>query len=162
MEIKFDIRGNLKPYNKIKLSQSNFKEIFVDSFEKNSSRHHIFKKFSNYTKDFKKIVSKDFKLWIYGSFVTKKINPRDIDFLVLLNYDDYKIKSAIVKSQFIKNPCLKKYKLDAYLLVLYPKNHELYNQVGLDLVYWRDWFTKTRLNRNRKRHPKGYIELIFK
>jgi len=162
MEINFDIRGNLKPYDKIQLSEDNFGKLFVDSFGKDSSRHEIFKSFSSYIQDFKEIVSKDFKLWIDGSFVTKKVNPRDIDFLVIIDYEIYRLKTSIIKSQFIKNSELKKYKLDAYLLVAYPEKHELYKQFQLDLAYWRDWFTKTRLSRNRKRHPKGFIELIFK
>lgn len=99
---------------------------------------------------------------IDGSFVTKKINPRDIDFLVIVDYEIYRLKTSIVKSQFIKNAELKKYKLDPYLLVAYPEKHELYTQFKLDLAYWRDWFTKTRLSRKRKRYSKGFIELIFK
>jgi len=159
---QFRYKGNLKPYDKIHLSEGDFREIFVDSFNKDSCRYEIFRNFSSYNQDFKKFISKDFKLWVNGSFVTKKVNPTDIDFLIIVDYEIYQLKTSIIKSQFIKNTSLKKYKLDAYLLVEYPKNHELYKQVQLDLAYWRDWFTKTRLSRNRKRHPKGFIELIFK
>ena len=42
MELNFDIRGNLKPYERIELSYEEFREFFVDSFEKDSTRYQIF------------------------------------------------------------------------------------------------------------------------
>lgn len=62
MDINFDIRGNLKPYDKIQLYEDDFVKLFVDSFGKDSIRHEIFKDFSSYIQDFKEIVSKDFML----------------------------------------------------------------------------------------------------
>ena len=27
------------------------------------------------------------------------------------------------------------------------------------LLYWNDWFTKSKMDKRRKRHPKGYLEI---
>ncbi len=41
MEPSFDIRGNLKPYKKVKLDTQEFRDTFVDSFDEDSTRHDI-------------------------------------------------------------------------------------------------------------------------
>jgi len=41
MDLSFDIRGYLKPHEKIQLSLNEFKENFVDPFDENSRRHEI-------------------------------------------------------------------------------------------------------------------------
>lgn len=39
MELDFDINGHLIPYDKIRVSIEEFEEIFVNSFDENSTRH---------------------------------------------------------------------------------------------------------------------------
>ncbi len=45
MEPSFDIRGNLKPYERIKLDAQEFKSTFVDSFDEDSVRYDLFDKY---------------------------------------------------------------------------------------------------------------------
>lgn len=48
MELNFDIRGNLRPYEIIEISLEEFKAIFVDSLDEDSRRHAIFEKYLTY------------------------------------------------------------------------------------------------------------------
>jgi len=64
MDISFDIRGNLKPYDKVQLTEDNFREIFVDSFGRESIRYKIYQNYNNYIQDFREFVSEDFIQWI--------------------------------------------------------------------------------------------------
>lgn len=60
MEPSFDIQGNLQPYERIKLNVKDFRSTFVDSFNKDSTRHNIFDKYFDYTENFKEKVTDNF------------------------------------------------------------------------------------------------------
>ncbi len=79
MELNFDIRGNLKPYEIIEISLDMLKATFVDSFDKDSTRHELFSNYEAYMADLDKLITKDFYQWIDGSFISNKKNPKDID-----------------------------------------------------------------------------------
>ena len=162
MELNFDIRGNLKPYERIELSYEEFIGFFVESFEKDSTRHEIFEHYKRYTEEFQKKVTTDFKQWVNGSFVTNKKNPKDIDLVNLVDYEIVEEKESLIRGEFIRGAVPKNYGIDAYLVILYPENHKLHNWTRSDLLHWDDWFTRSKMNKRRKRYPKGYIEINFK
>lgn len=162
MELNFDIRGNLKPYERVELSYEEFVDFFVESFDKDSTRYQIFENYKKYTEDFQEKVTADFKQWINGSFVTNKKNPRDIDLVNLIGHEVFEGKESLIRGEFIRDAVPKNYRIDAYLVILYPENHKLHNWTRSDLLHWNDWFTRSKMNKRRKRYPKGYIEINFK
>lgn len=161
MEFSFDIRGHLKPYKRIEISYEDFKEFFVNSFEKDSLRHRIFENYEKYTQDFREKVTGNFRQWINGSFVSNKTNPNDIDLVNLVDYQIVEKKESVIRGKFIKEIVPKNYGIDAYLVIIYPENHKLHKWTRSDLLHWNDWFTRSRMNKQKKRYPKGYIEIIF-
>lgn len=161
MDLSFDIRGNLKPYEKMQIPPDEFREVFVTSFEVDSSRHQIFENYRKYTEAFKNQIKSEFTQWIDGSFVTNKKNPKDIDLVTLIDYQLYEKHEIVIKQDFIKEAVPKKYQIDAYLVVLYPEDHKFYSRTRSDLLYWEHWFTKSKLSKNKKRHPKGFVEIIY-
>jgi len=56
---------------------------------------------------------------------------------------------------------LKNYKIDAYIVRIYPKEHKDYSKTVSDLLYWEHWFGNSKKNRAKKRFPKGFVELSF-
>lgn len=162
MKLRFDIRGNLQPYERVQVNIQEFKYNFVDSFDESSTRHDIFKKYSDYTESFKSKVTDNFIQWINGSFVTNKRNPSDMDFVNLVDFSVVEEKEEVIRKEFIRSKALRKYGLDPYLLIIYPKKHKFQIYTESDLAYWNDWFTKGRKNKRGVRHPKGYIELEIK
>ncbi|MCA9407028.1 MAG: hypothetical protein KC684_10845, partial [Candidatus Omnitrophica bacterium] len=101
MELKFDIRGNLRPYERIEVTLDEFKENFVGPFEKTSSRHEIFENYIRYVEEFKKEITPKFKQWIDGSFVTNKVNPRDIDIVNIVDYEIAKENYDLLREKFL-------------------------------------------------------------
>ena len=161
MDLSFDIRGNLKPYKRVPLSIEDFETVFVNSFDEVSPRHDLFRKFQEYTLDFQAHISDEFIQWINGSFISNKRKVNDIDFVNLIDYQLLENKEEQIKQKFIKNKAYKKYGIDAYLLIIYPKGHKLRRWTESDLLYWNDLFTKTRKDRFGKRYSKGYIEVTI-
>jgi len=162
MELNFDIRGNLKPYEKVELKLEDLVEIFVNNFEESATRNEIYQNYTKYLKDFEQEITPNFIQWIDGSFISNKTNPRDIDFVTLIDFDIYQKNEQIIDSKFRRYGAKANYsRIDAYTIKNYPKNHERRNITEFDLVYWSNWFTETKKNRAKKKFKKGFIELKF-
>lgn len=121
----------------------------------------IFRNYQKFVSDFKVEISPNFKHWIDGSFVTTKLNPRDIDFVSFIDHDIYTKKRFLIDEKFRLKFAKELYNVDAYTLEIYPEGHKKQNISNLDLVYWLNWFTKTKKNRHKKSFPKGFIEIQY-
>ena len=163
MKLEFDPRGNIMPYEKIELSFDEFQDFFIVSFEGlNEIRKEIFEDYRTYLNDFKEQVSEDFIQWIDGSYITTKANPRDIDFVMLIEHETFDRHERLIEDRFRRHKAKQEYgKVDAYTVKMYPQGHERYFVTEYDLVYWRGLFTETKRNRAKKKFPKGFIEIKF-
>jgi len=162
MELNFDIRGNLKPYEIIQISMETFRETFVNAFEEESIRQQLFGNYENYMKELSPFITKGFYQLIDGSYVTTNKNPKDIDLVTVLDYQDYETNKAVLEKEFASFAGRKKYKVDAYILANYPENHPKHIFSRSDLLYWNSLFGRTRVNRAKKQYEKGIIRLNFK
>ena len=98
----------------------------------------------------------------YGSYVTTKAKPRDIDFVMLIEHETFDRHEQLIESRFRRHKAKQEYgKIDAYTVKMYPEGHERYFVTEYDLVYWRGLFTETKRNRAKKKFPKGFIEIKF-
>jgi len=162
MELIFDQRGNLQPYDKIKLTLEEFKFFFVERFSENSRRNLIFESYQKFLIDFSENVSNNFVQWINGSFVTSKEFPNDIDFVTFVNHEVFEAKEKLIHEHFRLEGAKNKYGVDAYTVRQYPEDHSKYMLYQSDWVYWFNWFRQTKKNRAKKKFPKGFIEIDFK
>ncbi|MGB3779836.1 MAG: hypothetical protein WA960_15855 [Tunicatimonas sp.] len=162
MKLNFDVRGNLEPYQRTVVSYNDFKECFVDQFPGESTRHQLFEQYKRYTQEYTEKITGKFKHWINGSFVSRKVNPMDIDLVNLIDYRIVKEKEGLIRSNFVGSTVHREYGIDAYLVIIYPENHTLYRWTKSDLFYWNDWFTRSKIDRPKKRYAKGYVEINFK
>ena len=161
MKLSFDERSHLKPYGKNELELNEFRNIFVDSFDSDSTRHMIYANFEKYIIEFKEEVSSNFKVWINGSFVTNRINPKDIDIVILLEHKTAIEKVDILQRKFLNRESLKVFRIDAYIVRTFSEDHKEYSNTRSDLLYWEHWFSNSKKNRDKKRFPKGFVELSF-
>jgi len=161
MELKFDDKGHLMPYERITLNLEDFEEFFIKKFEPESSRMNIYESYKKFIFDFQKEITPNFIQWIDGSFVTNKVNPRDIDFVTLIDHDIYIKKRDKIDGNFRLRKAREIYKVDAYTVEMYPADHKNNSISNIDLVYWDNWFSKTKKNWAKKTFPKGYIEINF-
>jgi len=161
MELNFDEKGHLIPYERITLNIEEFEEFFIKNFEPDSTRNEIYKSYRRYISDFQKEITPIFSQWIDGSFVTKKMNPKDIDFVTLIDHNIYNEKRKLIDSNFRLKNAKEIYQVDAYTVEIYPEDHNKHSISKIDLVYWDNWFSKTKKNWAKKTFPKGYIEINF-
>ncbi len=161
MEFSFDIRGYLKPYGKNKIDHKKFHAEFVDPFEEDSTRHELYNGFVKYNNNLKRLLNHHkYTQWIDGSFISTKINPKDIDVVSLIDNNLIeKYEKELV--EFITKKGKTNYGIDGYILRIYPKDHPKYVRTKTDLIYWENWFSTSRKNRRKQRFPKGFVELEF-
>lgn len=114
------------------------KVLCVDNFHENNHRNDLFQNFILFLKNLDKIESK-FEIWVDGSFTTNKLEPADIDILIV--YDLRHLKTLpieqqdLIKSLFDRDLSRIKFNLD---VLLCEKNDEKTRS------YWRGWFGYTR------------------
>ena len=161
MSLKFDDKGYLVPYKRIKIQFSEFEKFFIQSFSSDSSRVKVFENYKKFISDFSNQITPNFTHWIDGSFVTSKINPRDIDFTTLIQHNIYRSNRELIESNFRLDGAKENYNVDAYTIEILPQDHKKYSAFEIDLVYWDNWFSKTKKNWANKSLPKGYIEINF-
>lgn len=157
--LTFNHSGLLVPDNKIASTIQELKEEFVTKIP-SSKRKEIFDAYVKYNEDFKKVCNlEELHQWVNGSYVTKKSNPGDIDFVTFL---DHTIVSQLgFKLDNFKYPNSELiYGVDAYIIEVYPENHKNNFRYLTDKAYWLHRFTKTRRIRGN-RLSKGFLEIKF-
>ncbi len=159
--IEFDQRGYLYPYSLIELDLADFQNHFVDIFPKSETRQKIFANFMDYIHDFQREIIPSFKIWIDGSYTTKKLNPNDIDFVVFIPHDIYAKYELLILEKYKTKGAAKFFSVDAYSIIVFPENDSNFVLTQYDTVYWRSWFSKTARNRNNQCFEKGFIEINF-
>lgn len=158
----FDERGLLSPPEVLTLSVAEFEKLFVNQFPNSATRHSIFASYRRFADDFSREVCSAFTHWIDGSFVTDKLNPNDMDFVVHIKQEVYVTKELLIESTFRLAGAKRVYSdLDVYAVRSYPADDPKRYLTEHDLAYWYDWFTHTRLNRTGKRNRKGFVEIIY-
>ena len=161
MKFSFDIRGYLKPYERIETDLKSLKDNFVNGISNSKTRQKLYEGYLKYNKDLKTLLEgQKYTQWVDGSFVSNKINPKDVD---LVNLIDHQLVNKFEKEleQFIKLKGKDRYGVDGYIVRIYPEDHPKYVRTQSDLVYWETWFSKSKINRKKQRFSKGFLELKF-
>ncbi len=55
-----------------------------------------------------------------------------------------------------------RYRMDAYMVRLYPEIHEKYMHTRSDTLYWLHHFLKTKPDKRNKSNTKGFIKIEFR
>jgi hypothetical protein len=149
--MEFDSFGNLHPYDIIKAELNIIEELFVTSFVESITRKTLFSDFHLFLNEIKSIVEIG-ALWLDGSFITLKKNPRDIDILIF-------VRSEVLLEKERELTILKKKyqpKIDSYFLELLPENHPKYFLFEMNRNEWLFTFSTSRSFQN-----KGIIQIEF-
>ena len=154
--LEFSNKGFLIPSSNITVSLEDFRTTFVSNFQLSKTREKLFENYIIYSNELKQTLNlKELKQWINGSFVTKVVNPKDVDLVTFVPKEVY----------FKKEKELKKFKelnwfelnIDAYIII----ERQNYSFES-DKMYWMNHFSRTRKNtKTGKRLEKGFIEINY-
>ena len=99
-KLEFDRQGYLKPYEKIGMTLEEFQVFFVDNFPQSKTRALIFEQYLQFIEDFKQNITLEFEHWLDGSFLTQKLHPNDLDFVMLLDNKVVVQHALLLRHQF--------------------------------------------------------------
>lgn len=156
----FNPSGLLIPDNIIISDLAELKKEFVEGIP-SAKRMDIFNRFLKYNEDLQKVLGFcGFVQWIDGSFVTKKVNPGDIDLVTFIESEKIvKVGNSIDPFRFPKSESI--YGVDAYIIEVYPSDGPDYFKTVSDRAYWTDRFSKTRRDRHGNKLKKGFLEIRY-
>lgn len=135
-------------FHQVELHEIN--KIFVSPYPSSSKRDFLSQKFSFFIDKFSEL-GINVEIWIDGSYSTHKIDPNDIDVLII--FDPIEVNKLSPEKQFILRELFDRklskirYSLD---ILICEKNDENMRS------YWRGWF-----GFSRKEKPKGIPRIYY-
>ncbi|QKZ13025.1 DUF6932 family protein [Spirosoma sp. KUDC1026] len=147
-KLSFDQLGYLQPYDIVSADWNTFVEQFGESFQ----RQEILTRYKSFLDRLRDIVPFRHRHWIDGSFVSKKMQPNDIDVIIFVPHVCFATASGKLKElkeQF--RECI-----DCYFVEVFPPDHNRYEIGRADELDWYHFLHTDRLKR-----PKGILELWF-
>jgi len=153
--LEFDLYGNLAPYSLIEINLINFEDRFVHAYKESKTRAKLFENYSNYVNSLKLIIGTGFFQWIDGSFVTNKLNPKDIDFVTFIDWKVYYNNEILLDSlrELRYNKILG---IDGYIVLVYPPEHKKNILYEADRLQWIFEFSRSRTDQR-----KGFIQINY-
>ena len=162
MKLNFDIRGNLYPATIVTIEWADFVQCFVTDFPDSITRKRLSTNFIEFINRIQQNFNQEeFKVWIDGSFVSQKLDPRDIDAVFMLDFKVCERYKSVLDNQFFIKELKFSKGLDLYYSCEYPTNHKRHFLSHLNHLYWQDVYGSTRKDDNDRQHSKGFIELKF-
>lgn len=136
------------------------RDLCVETFPLSTSRQGIMDGLTTIIDrlNFEQIVA---EVWLDGSFLTQKIDPVDVDFIVRVEAEFYDKSKGSQREvlDWIDNEFLKdSHKCDCYLLTEWPANHALFALGQSERNRWLDLFGRSRAP---LRQEKGLILLTL-
>jgi hypothetical protein len=157
--LKFTEDGYLTPISGIETDLATFK-TFVDNFPLSEKRQFLFHNYLEYLRLFSRKITPHFEQWINGSFVTKKDNPNDIDFVTFIDALIFERNEA--KLEEFWSFSLEEEGLDAYIVKIYPPDSPLFvTHTEHFKNVWLKRYCRTKTDTDLDSAKKGFIKLKF-
>ncbi len=147
--ITFDKNGFLTPYNEISCDWETLEKTFLF----NQQRADLYLELLNFLKIFKENDVFFEKIWINGSFISKKEFPNDIDILFFVDFSLYLQHEALFSS-FYRN----RKTIDCQFIAVYPEKHQKHFITVSDTIEYR--YNYSRNWKSRLKQHKGFLEIL--
>lgn len=159
--LHFNYLGFLEPNKQIICELSTFEQYFVNEFE-SKTRKQIFGNFKTFYDEIKRITNANYLVqWINGSFVTKKNNPKDIDFVTFIEESVF-LKHQAEINDFLNQNNWYALGIDAYFVIVRTEGTKYFFRYESDKMYWFHQFTKVKsVSKRDKTRKKGFVELNY-
>jgi hypothetical protein len=159
--LQFDENGHLFPYVVHETTLDEMRQVFVDAFPESETRKRLFDNYLDWIFDFQRDVFPYFTQWIDGSFVTQKLNPKDIDFVTFLDWKVYEIKEKRKELDRFWSFSNEKTGLDAYIIPTYPPDVPEYENTLRIKRKWKDLYSRIREKNVSENAKKGFLLIQF-
>lgn len=128
------------------MTLSRLEEMCVKSFDTSLTRADIFKGLKTVVETLESAGISG-ELWIDGSFLTQKPDPKDSDIVLCISGEAYDLAEGSKRDiiDWVRDGLPRRdHRCDSYVLFLYRKDHELYNISEWMRAYWIKQFGWSR------------------
>lgn len=154
--LTFNEQGLLTPADGISATIDELHAVFVAPFPESETRNRLFNEWKKYNRMLRQEIGERFTQWINGSFVTQKLNPKDIDLVIFIRADLYDLHGAVLDNFWSDK--WEKEGLDSYIVKVYPTFHPSYDIYTVK--YYDEWlerYTKTKPDEELRQFDKGFL-----
>ncbi len=149
----FDAKGHLTPYNCIQTDW----QTFMGTFGWTKHRQLIIASLQSFIDRLGSLSINVFDLWIDGSFVTHKSQPKDIDVVFFLPTSSYRMYEQALRT--IRNEFSE---LDVYFVRKIAEGDREHFLYLADKAEWLFQFSMTKPDRRtRRKYPKGFLQISW-
>lgn len=149
---EYDSKGQLPP-GVYRPSLVEFVERYIAGFPSSISREEIFAGYLRYCSmlyQFDIVISN----FVDGSYITNKVDPGDVDMVLLIDGPKADRLSPLQRQQFVTEKMAKAlYHCDSYVVPVFTEEDQRRPITDYWYEYWKKWFCKDRQN-----CEKGIIE----
>ena len=118
----FDKNGYITPYQVHNGDINDIHKCFVEPYSGvSTTRKMIWRKYTNYVQDLSSRIKVPFKQMHFGSFISKKKTPSDIDIINIIHHTKAPLAQDMQGEQALCN-----YAIDAYIIPEYDKDSPHY------------------------------------
>jgi hypothetical protein len=138
-------------------------DVLVAGFPESKTRQEIFDQWQGLTEEIRQLVKIESQ-WLDGSFVSRKLDPRDLDLTTTYSGEEADALGRTereVLSRLLSGPNNEKYpRIDSWPTPVYPSNHRAYGWLEADREYFRNGMF-ARDDRNIPVIDKGFVEVRY-
>lgn len=147
----FNEHGLLVPAEGISTTIDELYNAFVHPFALSETREHLFGEWIKYNRMLRHEIGTKYTQWIDGSFVTQKLNPKDIDVVSFI--PTYLFRKFEKRLDYYWTDNWEREGVDAYLVQVYPAIWPEFESTIALRQDWLDRYTKTK----ESSFPKGFL-----
>lgn len=158
MSLELEAKSDRLPPGRHVATVEEIEQVFVDGFPGSTTRAVIFRQWRILCEAVERIIPIE-QQWVYGSFVTRKENPADID--LVSHFDgaamdglapvDKMLVHGLISGHYTRDL----HGVDSFAIVHYPEGHPAREEYVKAINFWED----TLAHQGRSGEAKGYIEV---
>lgn len=122
------------------------------------SRANLFQEWTKYNRLVRGEIGQSFIQWVNGSFVTHKLNPKDVDIVSFIPYQLYERHQHILDNLWSDR--WEQEGIDAYFIKVYPLEHPAFEvETKPNQDQWQKRYSFTKPDEMFIQHRKGFLTL---
>ncbi|MBD2752448.1 DUF6932 family protein [Spirosoma validum] len=153
----FDENELLTPAEGILVTIDDFYAVFVQPFATSETRKRLFQEWVEYNRMLRQEIGEGFTQWIDGSFVTHKMNPKDIDIVSFI--PSHLFRKFEKRLDYYWTDNWEREGVDAYLVEQLATYHSRYSDYIVQVENWEKLYTRTKASSKSAGISKGFLIL---
>jgi uncharacterized Fe-S center protein len=156
--LEFETKSDRLPAGKHIATVAEIEAAFVTAFPKSETRAVVFRQWRLLCEAIERIIPIK-QQWLYGSFVTKKENPADVDLVSHFDGElmdgldpvDKMLVHGLISGHYTRDL----HGVDSFAIVHYPERHPAREEYVKAINFWEDMLA----HQGRLGEAKGYVEV---